>query len=78
MRFNANSMGWRMVGCQVCDNWGGLSGDSLRPFAMFQFMGVRKIAVQLCWFPSSSSRRYTQVVEARHSGMDCRNPVTGR
>jgi len=27
------------------------------------------------WFPSSCSRRYTQVLEARHSGRDCRNPV---
>ncbi len=28
--------------------------------------------------PKLISHRYTQVVEARHSGMDCRNPVTGR
>ncbi|GEM_PF-2144997 len=25
--------------------------------------------------PSSNSRRYTQMLEARHSGRDCRNPV---
>ena len=27
-------------------------------------------------FPSGSTRRYTQVLEARHSGQGCRNPAS--
>ena len=37
-----------------------------------------RIAYNAERLPRRSAHCYTQVVEARHSGMDCRNPVTGR
>ena len=37
-------------------------------------IGNERKKLSVCWFPSSCSHRYTQVVEARHSGMDRRNP----
>ena len=46
------------------------------PYKLWLAM-LREAGASNAWFPSWSSRCYTQIQEGRHSGMDCRNPVTG-